>query len=46
MKRSIWAALILALGVVAWVASGELQNGDADAGNEVAVPSEAVVTED
>ncbi len=45
MKRSIWAALILALGVVAWVASGELQNGDADAGNEVAVPSEAVVTE-
>ena len=45
MKRSIWAALILAVGVVAWVASGELQNGDADAGDEVATPSEAVVAE-
>ncbi len=45
MKRSIWAALILAVGVVAWVASGELQNGDADAGDEVATPSEAVLAE-
>lgn len=45
MKRGIWAALMLAVGAVAWVASGELQNGDADAGNEVTAPTEAVVAD-
>ena len=45
MKRSVWAALILAVGVVAWIASGELQNGDADAGNEVVAPAETAVAE-
>ena len=45
MKRSILAALVLGAGVVAWVASGELQYGDADAKNEVATPAEAVVAE-
>ena len=45
MKRGIWVALLLAAGVVAWVASGELQNGDADAGNEVTAPTDAVVAD-
>ena len=43
MNRSIVVALILAVGVVAWIASGELQNGDADAKNEVAAVADADV---
>ena len=45
MNRSIVAALILAAAVGAWIASGQLENGDADARNEVAATGEAVVAE-
>lgn len=45
MKRSIVAALILAAAVGAWIASGQLENGDADAKIEAAAPAEAVVAE-
>ena len=42
MKRSIVAAVILAAAVAAWIASGELLNGDAPARDEAAPTVTAV----